>query len=61
MIHRKMEVTMKSDIPKRPGQRAKAARTTAELLCLLATYEAYGKGLACSGCLRVLARKDGKG
>ncbi len=51
---------MNSDTPKREQRRTRAPRATAELLGLLATYEAYGTGLGWSGCLRALAEKRGK-
>ena len=50
---------MKQNSRKRSKQRAKAPRSTAELLCLLATYEAYGAGLAESDCLHALAEAGG--
>ncbi len=41
----------------RPKQRQprRVARATQDLLCLLASYDAYGRGAAWSGCLRRLA------
>jgi len=35
----------------------KAPQSTADLICLLATYESYGIGPAWSGCLRALAAR----
>ncbi len=52
---------MNKETPKKPGTRAKAPRSTAELLCLLATYEAYGTGIGKSGCLHALAEAGGEG
>ena len=51
---------MKQDTRKRSKQRAKTPRSTAELLCLLATYEAYGTGVEEPGCLHVLAEAGGE-
>ena len=59
MIDEKTEVTMNSDTPTAPKQRDEALQTTAELLCLLASYEAYGTGLGWSGCLGELAARGG--
>ena len=55
MIDDRTEATVNSDTPTGRKRRVKAPRSTAKLLCLLATYEAYGTGPACSGCLRALA------
>ena len=60
MIDKTTEGIMNGDNPTRPKRRAEAPRSTAELLCLLATYEAYGTGLGWSGCLRTLAERGGK-
>ena len=51
MIDERMEATMNGD--------TQDPQSTAELLCLLATYEAYGTGLTWSGCLRALAARGG--
>ncbi|MDH3596162.1 MAG: hypothetical protein OEU09_24050 [Rhodospirillales bacterium] len=48
---------MNSDTGTRRKQRVEMPESTAELLCLLATYEAYGTGLVRSGCLRALAAR----
>ena len=60
MIDKIMEATMNEVKPKKPGKRAKAQRSTAELLCLLATYEAYGRGIAKPGCLHALTEAGGE-
>ena len=60
MIDECTEATVICDTPKRPKRPSKVPRSTAELLCLLSTYEAYGLGLASSGCLCTLANKGGE-
>ena len=59
IIHEKTEATMNSDTGARRKQRAETPESTAELLCLLANYEAYGTGSPWSGCLRALAARGG--
>jgi hypothetical protein len=60
IIDERAEATMNSDIRNGQKRPVKAPQSTAELLCLLATYEAYGTGLAWSGCLRALVAKGGE-
>ncbi len=50
---------MNSNTPRTEPGHTTAPRATAELLCLLATYEVYGTGLGWSGCLRALAENRG--
>jgi len=57
IIQEKTEAAMNSDTGTRRKQRVEMPESTAELLCLLATYEAYGTGLVRSGCLRALAAR----
>ena len=52
---------MNKETSKKPRKQTKAPRSTAELLCLLATYEVYGTGIAKSGCLHALAQAGGEG
>ena len=51
---------MNSDTRNKRKQRVKAPQSTADLLCLLATYEAYGTGIPWSVCLRALAARGGE-
>jgi hypothetical protein len=58
IIEERTEATMNGDTRNLPKQAAKAPQSTVELLCLLATYEAYGTGLAWSGCPHALAARS---
>ncbi len=55
MIDEPREATMKKTSRPKRKRAPRGARATRDLLCLLATYDTYGRGAPWPGCLRRLA------